>query len=191
MDANRRATAEGLPDYDTFADAAYNFCTVRSLDAWDLSMLKVLNDDMRVKSRRHAHGRASRRAALDEKRPRAEAQGGGGAPLGAHEARRCAFAVSSDVAPRHRAGVASMRHRSHRMARKKKDKEDEYLCVVVSAPRRRRRRLAPSSSPLLALRLGRRPVARGFLLSPGAPSNRLAPPGTLRAAAMRDKPATF
>ena len=34
---------EGLPDYDTFADAAYNFCTVRSLDAWDLSMLKVLN----------------------------------------------------------------------------------------------------------------------------------------------------
>ena len=89
VDANRCATAEGLPDYDTFADAALQPCTVRSLDAWDLSMLKVLNDDMRVKYdgslRSRVYARGSREA------PRAEAQGGGGAP-GAHEARRSTFA---------------------------------------------------------------------------------------------------
>ena len=67
VDANRCATAEGLPDYDTFADAAYNFCTVRSLDAWDLSMLKVLNDDMRVKYDAY-WSRVKRRAAREKRR---------------------------------------------------------------------------------------------------------------------------
>ena len=60
VDANRCATAEGLPDYDTFADAAYNFCTVRSLDAWDLSMLKVLNC-VEIKNLRRVRARSSRR----------------------------------------------------------------------------------------------------------------------------------
>jgi len=46
LDANRYVTADP-PDYDRFADAAYNFCTVRNLDAWDLRMLQVINDDMR------------------------------------------------------------------------------------------------------------------------------------------------
>jgi hypothetical protein len=97
VDANRCATAEGLPDYDTFADAAYNFCTVRSLDAWDLSMLKVLNDDMRVKYDAY-WSRVKRRAAREKRRAQKRKE---------EEERQ-----------------ARMKRDE---ARKKKDKEDEYL----------------------------------------------------------------
>ena len=55
----------GCPTTTRSPDAAYNFCTVRSLDAWDLSMLKVLNDDMRVKYDAY-WSRVKRRAARRE-----------------------------------------------------------------------------------------------------------------------------
>ena len=48
LHANECVTKEPLPDYDRFVDAAYNFCTVRHLEAWDLKMLDVINGDMRL-----------------------------------------------------------------------------------------------------------------------------------------------
>jgi hypothetical protein len=111
VDANRCATAEGLPDYDTFADAAYNFCTVRSLDAWDLSMLKVLNDDMRVKYDAY-WSRVKRRAAREKRRAqKRKEEEERQARMKRDEARFAAcdyLHIFSDVAPRHRADVASM-----------------------------------------------------------------------------------
>mmetsp|Transcript_25403 Transcript_25403/g.76299 ORF Transcript_25403/g.76299 Transcript_25403/m.76299 type:complete len:355 (-) Transcript_25403:52-1116(-) len=47
LDLNGYVTAKPLADYDAFVDACYNFCTVRSLDSWDLKMLKVMNDYLR------------------------------------------------------------------------------------------------------------------------------------------------
>ena len=43
----RRATARPQ------VDAVYNFCTVRTLDAWDLKMLKVINDELREAHEEH------------------------------------------------------------------------------------------------------------------------------------------
>ena len=113
VDANRCATAEGLPDYDTFADAAYNFCTVRSLDAWDLSMLKVLNDDMRVKYDAY-WSRVKRRAAREKRRAQKRKE---------EEERQARMKRDArSVSGRHAIG-----ERRSKEARKKKDKEDEYL----------------------------------------------------------------
>ena len=98
VDANRCATAEGLPDYHAPADVR-NFCTVRSLDAWDLSMLKVLNDDMRGVPCRT--GRASNAARRARSAGRAEAQGEEErqARMKRDEA-RAQRPIFSDVAPR-------------------------------------------------------------------------------------------
>ena len=97
LDANTFATAEGLPDYDRFADAAYDFCTVRSLDAWDLSMLKILNDAMRIKYDAY-WAQVHRRAAREKRRAKKRKE---------DEERQ--LRIQRDE------------------ARKKKDKEDEYL----------------------------------------------------------------
>lgn len=52
-DVNAYFLAEPLAEYDHFCDAAYNFCTVRQLDVWDLKMLKILDDIMKEQYEDH------------------------------------------------------------------------------------------------------------------------------------------